>query len=75
MRFTRVYWETKDGRLLELYQMSTTHILNCIAKIERSISANKPWRVKALPYLKEELKDRWRILVLLEDPDDIYWED
>lgn len=75
MRFTRVYWETKDGRLLELCQMSTTHILNCIAKIERSVLANKPWRVKALPYLKEELKDRRRILALLEDPDDIYWED
>lgn len=64
MFFTKVYWQTKDGQLLLLSQMSTTHIQNCIAKIEKSIEANKPWRVEALPYLKEELKERQEISVL-----------
>lgn len=75
MRFTTVYWETKDGQLLELSKISTTHIRNCIAKIEKSIEASKPWREKALLYLKAELQDRNRILLNLEDPDEIYWED
>ena len=61
---TKVFWETKDGQILELCQMSTSHIRNCIAKIERSIKAGKPWREKALPYLKEELKERQEISVL-----------
>lgn len=74
MFFTTVYWQTKDGQLLSLSQMSTTHIQNCIAKIEKSIEAGKPWREKALPYLKAELRDRNRILINLEDPDEIYWE-
>lgn len=60
---TKVFWETKDGQLLLLSQMSTTHIQNCIAKIERSIKAGKPWREKALPYLKAELSERYKLYV------------
>lgn len=60
----KVFWETKDGQLLELCQMSTTHIRNCIAKIEKSIKAGKPWREKALPYLKKELSERYKLYVL-----------
>lgn len=63
MFFTKVYWQTKDGQLLLLSQMSATHIRNCIAKIERSIKAGKPWREKALPYLKAELSERYKLYV------------
>lgn len=63
MYLEKVYWQTKDGQLLEIGLMSTAHIRNCIALIEKSIEANKPWRVEALPYLKEELKERFEIYV------------
>lgn len=58
MRWTTVYWETRDGALMELSEMTDSHIKNCIAKIEKSIKARKPWRAGALPYLKQELRDR-----------------
>ena len=58
MRFTTVYWETKDGHLMGLSEMTDSHISNCIAMIERSIKAGTPWREKALPYLRAELRDR-----------------
>lgn len=58
MRWTTVYWETKDGTLMELSEMTDSHINNCIAKIEKSIKAGKPWRAGALPYLRAELRDR-----------------
>lgn len=61
MRFTAVYWETKDGHLMALSEMTDSHIHNCIAMIERSIKAGTPWRVEALPYLRMELRDRWRL--------------
>ncbi len=61
MRWTSVYWETKDGDFLELSDMTETHIRNCIAKIERSIKDGNPWRENALPYLKAELRDRERL--------------
>lgn len=44
MRWTTVYWETKDGTLMELSEMTDSHINNCIAKIEKSIKSGKPWR-------------------------------
>ena len=58
MRWTTVYWETKDGILIELSEMTDSHINNWIAMIEKSIKAGKPWRAGALPYLKQELRDR-----------------
>ena len=58
MRTTTVYWETKDGHLMELSEMTDPHIRNCIAMIEKSIKAETPWRVEALPYLRAELRDR-----------------
>ena len=64
MYLEKVYWQTKDGQLIEIGLMSTTHIQNCIAKIEKSIKAGKPWREKALPYLKEELSERYKLYVL-----------
>ncbi len=60
MRTTTVYWETKDGQTLELSEMTTSHIKNCIAMIEKSIKAEHPWRKEALPYLRAELRDRER---------------
>ena len=60
-RCTVVLWETKDGRLMSLSEMTETHIMNCIAKIERSIRAGRPWRAEALPYLRMELSDRNRL--------------
>lgn len=60
MRWTRVYWETKNGTLIELSEMTDSHIHNCIVIIEKSIKAGNPWRQEALPYLKAELRDRLR---------------
>lgn len=64
MYLEKVYWQTKDGQLIEIGLMSTTHLRNCIALIEKSIKAGKPWRKAALPYLREELAERYEISVL-----------
>lgn len=60
MRTTTVYWETKDRQVLELSDMTDSHIKNCIAMIEKSIELGYPWREDALPYLRAELRDRER---------------
>lgn len=60
MRWTTVYWETKNGTLMELSEMTDSHIKNCVALIEKSIKAGSPWRQEALSYLKAELIDRNR---------------
>ena len=51
-------WECKDGTILAIEDMKTSHIKNCIAMIERSIKANKPWRTWYLEPLTQELKRR-----------------
>lgn len=60
MRTTIIYWETADKAVLPLSSMTESHIINCINKIEKSIRYGRPWRVKALPYLKQELRNRHR---------------
>ena len=55
---TIVYWETKKGILINIRDMSDTHIVNCIRLIKKSIKEKNPWRVDALPYLKAELHRR-----------------
>lgn len=51
-------WECKDGTILAIEDMKTSHIKNCIAMIERSIKANRPWRPEYLEPLTQELKRR-----------------
>lgn len=53
-------WECKDGTIMEIHNMGTTHITNCIFLIERSIKENKPWRTEYLEPLKNELQRRRR---------------
>jgi hypothetical protein len=48
-------WVTKDGKRLLVSRMETSHIHNCIAKIERS---RKGWRREYLERLKLELEIR-----------------
>lgn len=55
---TTIYWETKDKTLINIQDMSDTHIVNCIRLIKKSIKEKNPWRVDALPYLKGELHRR-----------------
>lgn len=48
-------WVTRDGRSLLISQMDTSHIVNCIAKINRSRTG---WRAEYLPRLQLELDIR-----------------
>jgi hypothetical protein len=47
-------WRCKNGRMLTVAQMETSHIQNSIAMIERS----KNWRKHYLPRLQLELEIR-----------------
>ena len=47
-------WLTRDGRRMHLWEMSESHIVNCIRMIER----NNDWRRKWLPRLNLELDIR-----------------
>lgn len=69
---TTVYWETKDRTLINIMDMSDTHIVNCIRLINKSIKENNPWRKDALPYLRNELKRRNLIRRENGDPIIIY---
>lgn len=51
-------WECKDGTIIAIEDMKTSHIKNCIAMIEKSIKTNKPWRIEYLNSLKAELASR-----------------
>ncbi len=48
-------WETADGRLVPVSQMETSHIINCIRKIQRS---RKGWRKEYLDRLLLEIEIR-----------------
>ena len=50
------YWETKDGGIIHVSKMETSHIKNCIRFIERNDKTDMyyPWIVR----FKEELKAR-----------------
>lgn len=61
---TKPVWECKDGTLLIIEDMSTTHIKNCIDMIKRSIRLYKqgiieaPWRTSYLSVLRKEYDNR-----------------
>lgn len=48
-------WRMKDGKLIAIRDMDTSHIKNCIKMIYRS---NGTWRHQYLRYLKAELIKR-----------------
>lgn len=45
-------WVTKEGRMIPVSQMDTSHIVNCIMKIRRSKTG---WRKECLERLELEL--------------------
>ena len=48
-------WRMKDGRLIAIRDMDTSHIKNCIKMIYRS---NGTWRHQYLRYFEDELRKR-----------------
>ena len=48
-------WRTKDGELIAIKDMDTSHIKNCIKMIYRS---NGTWRHQYLRYFEAELRKR-----------------
>lgn len=48
-------WRTKDGELIAIKDMDTSHIKNCIKMIYRS---NGKWRHQYLRYFEAELRKR-----------------
>lgn len=57
-------WETIDGKLMAIEDMSTNHIENCIKKILKSIKEGRNWRVSYLAPLREELLKRDAPLII-----------
>lgn len=61
------YWETRDGDIIAIRNMSTKHIERCIALIKNSIEANLMgvrnyiWRIEYLEPLQNELVKRRKI--------------
>ncbi len=49
-------WHCRDGRRLSVYQMTDSHICNCVAMIRRSRGL---WRAYWLPRLEAELATRY----------------
>lgn len=50
-------WRMKDGELIALQDMDTSHIKNCIKMIHR----NNGWRSQYLPYFGRELHRRGQL--------------
>ena len=48
-------WRTREGKLIPIKDMTSSHIINCIRMIERS---GNTWRPQYLNILKEELSKR-----------------
>ena len=48
-------WRTKDGELIAIKDMDTSHIKNCIKMIYKS---NDTWRYQYLRYFEAELRKR-----------------
>ena len=48
-------WRMRNGKLIAIRDMDTTHIENCIKMIQRS---NYTWRSQYLRYFKSELRTR-----------------
>lgn len=49
----KVAWQTTDGRVIEIKDMTTSHISSSITKCKR-----QKWRLEAIPYLEAELASR-----------------
>lgn len=47
-------WETADGQLIPISEMETSHIINCIRRIQRK----RNWRREYLDRLQLELEIR-----------------
>lgn len=52
-------WPSVDGRMTQIHRLTTPHLRNIIAKIERDGN----WRERFLPVLKEELDRRFSYTV------------
>jgi hypothetical protein len=48
-------WETRDGSIISIASMTTTHIKNCIRMIYK---ANGNWRPEYLRLFEKELRKR-----------------
>lgn len=48
-----VIWVTKNGRRVDIKDMTTLHLKFSLAKCKRD-----NWRLEAIPYLEKELKSR-----------------
>ena len=46
-------WETKDGKQIDIFNMSTSHIQNSLAKCLQD-----DWREEFIPLFQKELKSR-----------------
>lgn len=53
MSMRKEYWEMGNGKRIAIKDMETSHIKNCIKKIN-----NSNWRTEYLESLEEELKNR-----------------
>lgn len=51
-------WETKDLKRIKIKDMETSHIINSVKMIVKSIHNKRYWRVEYLPALIKQLKKR-----------------
>ena len=51
-------WYTADGRDLQVRQMDSEHIRNCLTMIEERWLAGRPWRTRYYATLRRELRRR-----------------
>lgn len=70
MRGGELAWECKDGTVMAISEMTTSHIKNCINLIKKSVNNDKPWRLYYLEPLLEELKNRQLFDALRNMPDE-----
>lgn len=52
---SRGLWETKEGKVLSVKEMETSHINNCIKMLKRN---NSPFAYIYVPMFEEELRER-----------------
>lgn len=50
----KLFWEQKDGKLIDIKDMSYTHIQNCINVLNKRINNDSAW----VKLFKNELKSR-----------------
>lgn len=52
---TKDKWITRDLRVVPISKMETSHLVNSINKIRRSLARGGSWRAEFLPALETEL--------------------